>query len=490
MDEIKNCLDMLTNFDIEIHEDLTRVMSGLTNCDSDVEEREPFVDSIDDEEMIEITNTVYETCDEYLHDNIISLYEPNFHDKMINEITEYIFEDWFSAGLCVDVECDDSQTDYKDVTKLITNIINDYFEISKEWTDKIPKRVSEHYKTPIDIPKIHSTIEYLLKLPQPEQRTNEWYAFRHNLITASNLGKVFGSDASVNSLIYEKCCPLKTNNNENGYSYVNTLSPMHWGQKYEPVSVMLYEKRFQTKVDDFGCIQHRDYKCIGASPDGIVTDAKSERYGRMLEIKNIVNREIDGNPLKAYWIQMQIQLETCDLEYCDFLETRIKEYEQEEEFYNDTKDKGIILHFVEKITIPSDNGENPASYSGQPNYIYMPLDNNLDKESIDKWIGEKKTELSEKWSIYSTIYWYLDQFSCVLIERNRKWFQAVVPKIEDTWNTILIERETGYEHRAAKKKVVKVPGLEITQTGDQDSRTIHNLPVIGGVCLVRLDHDE
>ena len=120
----------------------------------------------------------------------------------------------------------------------------------------------------------------------------------------------------------------------------------------------------------------------------------------------------------------------------------------------------------------------------------MPLDNNLDKESIDKWIGEKKTELSEKWSIYSTIYWYLDQFSCVLIERNRKWFQAVVPKIEDTWNTILIERETGYEHRAAKKKVVKVPGLEITQTGDQDSRTIHNLPVIGGVCLVRLDHDE
>ena len=105
------------------------------------------------------------------------------------------------------------------------------------------------------------------------------------------------------------------------------MSPMHWGQKYEPVSVMLYEKRFQTKVDDFGCIQHRDYKCIGASPDGIVTDAKSERYGRMLEIKNIVNREIDGNPLKAYWIQMQIQLETCDLEYCDFLETRIKEYE-------------------------------------------------------------------------------------------------------------------------------------------------------------------
>jgi putative phage-type endonuclease len=490
MSEIKDCLDMLSNFNIEIPSDLMRVISELSTIESEEEDREPFVDSIDDEDIIEITNTVYETCDEYLHNNILTLYEANYHDKMIKEITDYIFEDWFSAGLCVDVECDDSQTDYKDVTKLITNIINDYFEISKEWKDKIPKRVSEHYKTLVDIPKIQSTIDLLRQLPQPEQRTSEWYEFRHNLITASNLGKVFGSEASVNSLIYEKCCPHKTNDNENGYSYVNTLSPMHWGQKYEPVSVMLYEKRFHTKVDDFGCIQHRDHKFIGASPDGIITDPHSERYGRMLEIKNIVNREIDGNPLKAYWIQMQIQLETCDLEYCDFLETRIKEYEKEEEFYNDTKERGVILHFVEKITISSDNGEISPSYSGQPNYIYMPLDNNLDKESIDKWIGEKKTELSEKLSLYSTIYWYLDQFSCVLVERNRKWFQAVVPKIEETWNTILIERESGYEHRAAKKKVVKVPGLEITQTGDQDSRTIHNLPVLGGVCLVKLDYDE
>ena len=32
---------------------------------------------------------------------------------------------------------------------------------------------------------------------------------------------------------------------------------------------------------------------------------------------------------------MQLQLECCDLEYCDFLETRFKEYEEEEEFYNE-----------------------------------------------------------------------------------------------------------------------------------------------------------
>ena len=45
----------------------------------------------------------------------------------------------------------------------------------------------------------------------------------------------------------------------------------------------------------------------------------------MLEIKNIVNREINGIPKKEYWIQMQLQMEVCDLGECDFLETRFKE---------------------------------------------------------------------------------------------------------------------------------------------------------------------
>ena len=46
----------------------------------------------------------------------------------------------------------------------------------------------------------------------------------------------------------------------------------------------------------------------------------------MLEVKNIYNREIRGIPKEEYWIQMQIQMETCDLDICDFLETRFLEY--------------------------------------------------------------------------------------------------------------------------------------------------------------------
>ena len=64
---------------------------------------------------------------------------------------------------------------------------------------------------------------------------------------------------------------------------------MHWGQKYEPLSIMIYEKMYQTKIEDFGCIKHESHSFIGASPDGINIDKTNNRYGRMLEIKNIVN---------------------------------------------------------------------------------------------------------------------------------------------------------------------------------------------------------
>ena len=110
---------------------------------------------------------------------------------------------------------------------------------------------------------------------------------------------------------------------------------MHHGNKYEDVSIMLYESLYKTKVKDYGCIQHDIYEFLGASPDGIVVDSNSSRYGRMLEIKNPTTREITGIPKEDYWIQMQLQMETCNLNECDFLETGFKEYNSQEDFMED-----------------------------------------------------------------------------------------------------------------------------------------------------------
>jgi putative phage-type endonuclease len=497
----------LTDNDSELEQniELFRILSTLSQSTSYI----PFIDTLDDDEIIELTTTIYEMIDDYLKDNTLLICEPDFHSTMEKEITQYLLENWQDAELCENIEDDDdSNNNFRTTLEFVKNTSIDYFQIGNEWCQKIPIRSTSNLEIKVtpnkqDISKI---IDYLRSVPQPEQRTSEWYKFRHELITASNVGKIFCTEASRNSLIYEKCQPLKeVNEDTNTNNYVNILSPLHWGQKYEPLSVMLYEDQYNTSIEDFGCIQHEKYSFIGASPDGINNNPQSSKYGRMLEIKNIVNREINGIPSKLYWIQMQIQMESCNLDYCDFLETQFKEFESEEQFYeNNNKTKGVILHFIERISIgggictssKTNEIEMTTGYqlaqqtSGVPKYVYMPLDIELTRESIEQWIEMTRNKMRRSWSLYSIDYWYLEKQSCVLVERNKQWFEKALPLIEETWKTILKERETGYEHRAAKKKVIKSPGLEIVPGNDENSRIIRNLPVAGGVCLVKLNPDE
>ena len=287
------------------------------------------------------------------------------------------------------------------------------------------------------------------------QRTTEWYQFRHKLITASNAYKAFESQAQKNQLIYEKCKPLVIDDDTDKRT-INVNSPMHWGQKYEPVSVMLYESMYKTKIGDFGCIQHDKWPFIGASPDGINVDPESSRYGRLLEIKNIVNREIDGIPKKEYWVQMQLQMETCDLDECDFLECRFVEYKastthegtsEEQEFMMDGdtmqwtqagERKGIIAYF---------NRED-----GNPLYVYMPLTIDTYKEYVEWEINTIKTSQDNGLTWIGNLYWCLAEMSCVLVDRNRRWFNDNIQSLSDIWDIIVRERGTGYEHRASNKK--------------------------------------
>ena len=51
-----------------------------------------------------------------------------------------------------------------------------------------------------------------------------------------------------------------------------------------------------------------------------------------------------------------------------------------------------------------------------------------------------------------TYYWKLAEVSCVLVLRNRAWFELNVSNFAETWDTILKERKSGYEHRAPKKE--------------------------------------
>lgn len=282
----------------------------------------------------------------------------------------------------------------------------------------------------------------LQRQPQPEQRSSAWFHFRHSVITASSIGKLFATEAQRNSVIYEKCKPLVLTESA-AATLPNFDSPLHWGQKYEPLSVLLYEHWFGTKVGTFGCLQHPTCPCIAASPDGI--NLGPRRHGRMLEIKNIVNRDITGVPLEAYWIQMQIQMEVCNLDACDFLETRFREFPTEAAFLKAAADDDKVDHLGVMLLFLS---------ATQPEYRYEIMPLKLPLEQRHDWIRSTQDAMRKdhKLALFETIYWYLDEYSCVLVDRNRRWFEAAKPVIEATWDTILLERANGYEHRAPKSK--------------------------------------
>ena len=282
------------------------------------------------------------------------------------------------------------------------------------------------------------------------QRSEEWYAMRSNLLTASNIYKCFGSDSEKNQLIYEKCKEYnekRITSSVNEIKYVNTDSSLQYGVRYEEITVSIYEKRNNVKIGMFGCIPHDKINFLGASPDGIVITPESPKYGRLIEIKNPKSREIKDDIKWEYWCQVQNQMEVCDLDVVEFIETKFSEYDSEYEYSNDGSfthtengnEKGVILYFCE---------------NGKPIYEYKPLD--MESDEYDIWFGEKINEYQSKNIPYvGSFYWKLDIFHVLYIERNRKWFQDNLPKMKELWDIILYERENGFQHRKPKSRAVK-----------------------------------
>ena len=441
------------------------------------EEQIPWLDTLSNEDLIEIENSIYYMIGEYMHDEIESLSSAHFNETMVSDIAEML------QNQLVELQLSEEKY-YDEVEDFVLQISEQFFEIH---LDIPPRSYKNTFVENIPLSELirtrQSQLKYLKSVDSHKQKSKEWYEYRYNIMTASNLWKVFGSEAQQNSLICEKCKPLEFQDS----SYVNVNSPLHWGNKYEPLTAMIYEDIYHTKTDDFGCIPHKQYPFIGASPDGINVDPTSQRYGRMVEIKNIFNREITGIPKEEYWIQMQIQMETCDLDECDFVETRFKEYETDEEFYLNKgvySYSGVVLHFINKIT----QFENQTpQYT--PKYVFMPFYIQHNKPEIDQWVKTTQFELKSQYSLYETNYWYLDEISCVLVKRNREWFQRNISKIEAFWRTIEKERITGYEHRLAKKKPAK-PEVIHDMNSANTSQYIKNLSSSSqSICLIKVDEN-
>lgn len=459
-------------------------------------------DTLSHEERIEIVNTIIQLMYDYVSENSQNIHNPEFHEEMMESVEDLINETINTSSMF-----DNEMVDDLSLTELVD------YAIEMFYIQVMPKRSyhseylsdkTKNYIFPCNEDKrsIATILRHLKEVPQPEQRTMEWHTYRHNLITASNAYKAIETESTRNQLIFEKCKPITMEvvmpdltgvpisnypsldivrfaNSEQELEIVNSKiflavnihTPMHWGQRYEQVSTMYYEMVNNVTVGEYGCIPHKDHKFLGASPDGIVETRDSHLYGRMVEIKNIVNRDITGIPLKAYWVQMQLQMEVCDLDKCDFLETRFIEYANQEAFDEDgtfvktARDNTSGLSYLKGITLFFINKDN------LPEYEHKPLEMD-ETEYTNKWfpmITKKHKELGH--CLVHTYYWKLKEISCVLVIRNKLWFDLNINNFNETWNTILKERKTGYAHRAPKKRA---------STGKQTT----------SVCLIDDDTDD
>lgn len=420
-----------------------------SNSDSDDDSSESSDDSISPifrEDPEDVEEQIIQLISDAMQSNPIAIWRASFQKDLVKTVSAELFEEWMEDELCEDY-------DLPEIERWVKAMVDYYFKTESE----LPPRQGGNpiTLTPLRRTSIAHKLRLLENAPSSQQRTQEWYETRYGLLTASNVWKAIGTEAQQNQLIVEKCQPFERFKEEcSRHNNLSADNPMAWGQKYEAITAMIYEKMNRTKLGEYGCIVHPDWQFLGASPDGINIEAESPLYGRMIEIKNIVNRDIDGVPLDAYWVQMQVQMEVCDLDECDFVETRIKEYPSKTEFSESSNQwKGAVLTFVSRITIEStmnlQNGRKPSD--AKPFHEYLLLEPAAG-QMVDDWIQSKKDQHAKDFVLSNVVYWGLDQYSCVLVKRNRVWFDAAIPNIEKIWRIVEKERTTGCEHRAPKKR--------------------------------------
>ena len=347
-------------------------------------------------------------------------------------------------------ELGDKTDSFSEAKKLyLGNYVDMYFQ------DKI-REFSERV---MDRGNILEKLNKLKKLELPEQRTKEWYEIRETILTASSLADAIGEGhfSTRDQLLAQKC---------GGPRGSVPFSIVEWGVMYEPVATKFYELMNKLTVLEFGLVPHPTFKIFGASPDGICDDDSPPDYvGRMLEIKCPPKRQFTKEVPRHYWMQMQGQLESCDLEECDFLQVKFIEYFTEQEYNDDllledgslkegyssnNLPKGLLIAFVK---------DNPG---GDPTIKYEYCDFYQSYDDLNEWKPKMMAEYESSDFEYDRVvhhWWKIERYECVLVGRDRKWWLEVQPKIIDFWEDVLHYRKVGiqvFHDLKAEKRTRKI----------------------------------
>jgi putative phage-type endonuclease len=303
-------------------------------------------------------------------------------------------------------------------------------------------------------------ILYLRNLPQPEQKSPAWFKMREEMISASDGATAVGADPYKKqyNIILKKCNLAE--------KYEDNINTYH-GKKFENIARMKYEEDNNVRIIEYGLLKHSSISHLGASPDGIcgyqTLDNKfCKLVGRLLEIKcprtRVIKTEGEICP-KYYYVQVQLQLECCNLEECDFMQCKITDYPNRQAYLDDQDpdnpflsktthlEKGCLIQLMPIKEKCSCNTNMPNEY-GCAKWLYPPKIH-LTNAEYDKWIAEQisnlgsLTKYNNEYHGYifdRVIYWKFDQVSCVLIKRDKDWFAEQTPIIKKIWDYILYFR--------------------------------------------------
>jgi putative phage-type endonuclease len=147
-------------------------------------------------------------------------------------------------------------------------------------------------------------VQKLLSAAYDEQRSQEWFQLRGNLLTASDAAAALDLNffKSSESLLIEKC----------GFKKNFTNANIERGIRLEPIVRDMYDEQYQKKSHEIGLIVHPVHKWLGGSADGITED------GYLIEIK--CPNKISPKVPVYYLPQIQILMEITELEICHFIQ--------------------------------------------------------------------------------------------------------------------------------------------------------------------------
>ena len=169
-------------------------------------------------------------------------------------------------------------------------------------------------------------------------------------------------------------------------------------------------------------------------------------------------------------MQVLGQLECCNLEECDFLQVKIEEYDNFEDYKTD-----IYLDVDETIKPGINNINLPkgatVTYkltddSNKLNYIYPELF--LNNEELDEWLKEKKQWILSKNYVYvESKYWKITRYECTLVKRDNQWWLDTCELILNFWKDVeyyknnlneLLEKIESSKNK--KQKMINIQNVE------------------------------